>query len=164
MKYPNERREAVLRKLGPPNNRSVADVAAEEGISAPTIYGWRSQARKEGRLMPDQGSQGSDGWSSRDKFNAVLETATLSEEELARYCRRRGLYPEQIRQWRISCEQANDRSEASARREADAVKEERRRSRQLHQELQRKEAALAETAALLTLRGKARAVWGEEES
>jgi len=48
MKYSDERREAVLRKLGPPNNRSVADVAAEEGISAPTIYAWRSQARKEG--------------------------------------------------------------------------------------------------------------------
>ncbi|MBK5935478.1 IS3 family transposase, partial [Halorhodospira halophila] len=108
MKYSDERREAVLRKLGPPNNRSVADVAAEEGISAPTIYAWRTQAREEGRLMPDQGKHGPEGWSSRDKFNAVLETATLSEEELAEYCRCRGLYPEQIEQWRLSCEQAND--------------------------------------------------------
>jgi len=164
MKYSDERREAVLRKLGPPNNRSVADVAAEEGISAPTIYAWRSQARKEGRLMPDQGTQGPDGWSSRDKFNAVLETATLSEEELAEYCRCRGLYPEQIEQWRLSCEQANDRAEAAAQRQADSIKQERKRNRKLTQELKRKEAALAETAALLTLRGKADAIWGDEES
>jgi len=114
--------------------------------------------------MPDQGAQGPDGWSSRDKFNAVLETATLSEEELAEYCRRRGLYPEQIEQWRLSCEQANDRAEATAQRQADSIKEERKRNRKLAQELKRKEAALAETAALLTLRGKADAIWGDEES
>ena len=164
MKYSEKRREAVLRKLGPPNNRSVTDVAAEEGISAPTIYAWRAQARKDGRLMPDRGTQGPEGWSSRDKSNAVLETAALSEEELAGYCRQRGLYPEQIEQWRLSCEQANDRAEATSQRHADSMKQERRRNRQLTQELRRKEEALAETAALLTLRGKANAIWGDEES
>ncbi|MBK5935432.1 transposase [Halorhodospira halophila] len=93
-----------------------------------------------------------------------METATLSEEELAEYCRCRGLYPEQIEQWRLSCEQANDRAEAAAQRQADSIKQERRRNRKLTRELKRKEAALAETAALLTLRGKADAIWGDEES
>ena len=50
MKYSEERREAILRKLLPPENRPVSEVAAEEGISAPTLYAWRKQARAKGRL------------------------------------------------------------------------------------------------------------------
>lgn len=110
-------------------------------------------------MLPDQASD-SEGWSSQDKFNAVLESAALSEVELAEYCRRRGLYPEQLRRWRTSCEQANAQSQSAARQEADALKAERRRTRDLERELRRKNAALAETAALLTLRKKARAIWG----
>ncbi|WP_220186522.1 conjugal transfer protein TraH [Oligella urethralis] len=40
---------------------------------------------------------------------------------------------------------------------------ERKKSRQLEKELRRKEKALAETAALLTLSKKARAIWGNDE-
>lgn len=162
MKYSAERREAILKKLLAPHNRTVPDLAREEGISEATIYNWRKQARGQGRLLPDQASD-SEGWSSQDKFNAVLESAALSEVELAEYCRRRGLYPEQLRRWRTSCEQANAQSQSAARQEADALKAERRRTRDLERELRRKNAALAETAALLTLRKKARAIWGDEE-
>lgn len=162
MKYSEEHKEAVLRKLLPPNNRTVAEVAADEGISNVTLYAWRKQARQEGRLLPDHGTD-SEGWSSRDKFNAVLETAPLSETELAEYCRSRGLFPEQVKRWRASCEAANDRSDKAARQNDQAVKSERKRNRELERELRRKNAALAETAALLTLRKKAQAIWGEED-
>ena len=80
------------------------------------------------------------------------EAAALAEAELAEYCRRRGLYPEQIRRWRAACEQANDLADGKAREDSDAMKTERQRSKALERELRRKEAALAETAALLTLR------------
>lgn len=39
-RYSEERKAAVLKKLLPPDNRSVASVAAEEGISDVTLYGW----------------------------------------------------------------------------------------------------------------------------
>ncbi|WP_222440864.1 hypothetical protein [Siccirubricoccus deserti] len=54
------------------------------------------------------------GWTSRDKFAAVLETAALNEADLATYCRQWGLYPEQIQTWRTACEQANDWERASS--------------------------------------------------
>jgi hypothetical protein len=123
---------------------------------------WRKQARGEGRLLPDD-SPDPEGWSAHDKFNAVLEAAALSEAELAEYCRSRGLYPEQIQRWRASCEQANDASDARSRRDSETVKAERKRNRQLEGELKRKDAALAETAALLTLRKKANAIWGDAD-
>lgn len=160
MQYSQERKEAVLAKMMPPHNRTVADVAKEEGISTATLYNWRRDAREQGRLLPRDSSE-PEGWSARDKFNAVLETAALSESELAEYCRKRGLYPEQVRRWRNACEGANDRADAADREHREAVKAEKARSRELERELKRKESALAETAALLTLRKKANAIWGD---
>jgi transposase-like protein len=162
MRYPAERREALLAKLEAPYNRSVNDLATEEGISAATLYNWRKQARRKGRLLPNPSST-PDGWSSEEKFNAVLETAALTEEELAEYCRRRGLYPAQISRWRASCEQANARSVEAADRQAQVTKMDRRRIKELERELRRKDAALAETTALLVLRKKVQAIWGDEE-
>ena len=45
MKYSQERKQAVLAKLAPPHQRTVKDVAAEEGISPATLCHWRTLAR-----------------------------------------------------------------------------------------------------------------------
>ncbi|OTP71927.1 transposase [Caballeronia sordidicola] len=162
MKYSEERKEAILKRLLAPHNCTVSELSREEGISEATIYNWRKAARGRGRLLPGNAAD-SESWSSRDKFNAVLESAALSEIELAEYCRRRGLYPEQLQRWRASCELANERSEQRSRQDNETLKVERRRNKDLERELRRKNAALAETAALLTLRKKARAIWGGED-
>lgn len=162
MKYSTERKQAVLAKLCPPHNRSIREVAAEEGISEATLYNWRKQARERGELYPDAGSD-AEGWTARDKFAAVLETAAMNEAERSEYCRKRGLYPEQLAAWRRACEQANDWAEQRSALQVKADREQRRKMRQLERELDRKEKALAETAALLTLSKKARAIWGDGE-
>ena len=50
MRYSAERKEAVLKKMLPPNNRSIREIAEEEGISEATLYNWRKAARAEGRF------------------------------------------------------------------------------------------------------------------
>ena len=162
MGYPSERKEAILRKMLAPNNRSVRELAREEGISEATLYNWRKAARAEGRLLPD-GDTTPAGWGSADKFAAVVETAALNEAELSAYCRERGLYPEQVQQWREACERANDWDRTQHRRVKEIRREDERRIQELERELREKEKALAETAALLVLRKKARAIWGEGE-
>jgi hypothetical protein len=87
----------------------------------------------------------------------------MNESERAEYCRKRGLYPEQLAAWRRACEQANDWAEQRNQEHAKADRDQRRKMRDLERELQRKEKALAETAALLTLSKKARAIWGDGE-
>src|SRR5690554_7390441 len=94
-RYSEERRQAVVTKLLPPHNLSPQVIAEQEGISLGTVYTWRKQARAEGRCLPDALGKGTDGWSSKDKFNAVLETASMNAQETAEYCRRRGIFPEQ---------------------------------------------------------------------
>lgn len=146
----------------PPQNRSVAALAEETGITQATLYNWRKQARAAGVVVPGDGKQ-SEAWSSADKFRVVVETAGLSETELSEYCRRKGLYVEQISAWREACEQANANAPEQSRREREQEKASRKRIKQLERELKRKEAALAEAAAILVLRKKAEAIWGKDE-
>jgi transposase-like protein len=163
MKYSKERKEAILKKMLPPQNKPIAEIAKAEGICEATLYNWRQAARAEGRLLPDGDSTPS-GWTAVDKFAAVVETAALNEAELSAYCRQRGLYPEQIRAWRLACEQANDWDRSQTQRLKDARKVDERRIQELERELRIKEKALAETAALLVLRKKAQAIWGDGEA
>ena len=162
MRYSPERKEAVVRKMMPPRNRSIKELAQEEGISEATLFNWRRQARDRGLLLPD-GDSGPEGWSARDKFAAVLETAAFNEADLAEYCRTKGIYPEQLLQWRKACERANNWDRESNRLLKAEKKADRRRIRKLEQELRRKEKALAEAAALLVLQKKAQAIWGDPE-
>jgi transposase-like protein len=89
--YSPERKAAVLKRMLPPNNMAIRELSRAEGISEATLHKWRAVARGKGQLLPDADA-GPEGWSSRDKFAAVLETAALNEVDLAEYCRRRGLY------------------------------------------------------------------------
>lgn len=163
MRYSQERKEAVLRKMVPPHNRPIKELAEEEGISEATLHNWRKEARRRGRLLPD-GHAEPQGWSSSAKFAAVVETAAMNEAEVAEYCRKRGLFPEQIARWRAACEEANDWSQAQERHLREVLHRDRRRIRDLEREVRRKEQALAETAALLVLSKKAKAIWAEAEA
>lgn len=161
-RYSLEHREWVLRQMMPPINRTVADIAEDTGINPVTLYAWRKQAKTAGPVVLGNDKQ-SDAWSSADKFRVVVEASTLNETELAEYCRRKGLYVEQIHAWRAACEQANAVAEVQTRASREQTKVADKRIKQLERELQRKESALAEAAALLILRKKANAIWGKDE-
>ena len=48
MNYSPEFKEAMLRRMLPPNNESITKIAKEEGLSEQTLRNWRDKARKEG--------------------------------------------------------------------------------------------------------------------
>ncbi len=87
MAYPEERKAAVLKKMLPPNNVPLRRLSQDEGISEATLHSWRKEARGKGQLLPDADA-GPEGWSSRDKFAAGVETAAMNAADLAEYCRR----------------------------------------------------------------------------
>ena len=161
-RYSEERKAAVLKKLLPPHNRSVVDVAEEEGISSATLYTWRNQVKEQGSPVPGSGKT-SDQWSAEAKFAVVLETATLSESELSEYCREKGLYPDQVKEWKAACIQGQMSEAERHKQERLQAKKDRKRIKQLEKELNRKDKALAETTALLVLRKKFNALWEEKE-
>ncbi|EIM04930.1 transposase IS3/IS911 family protein [Planococcus antarcticus DSM 14505] len=73
------------------------------------------------------------------------------------------MYKEQIDAWRISCLGANTGEINQTKRLSQELKEEKRRTAEVEKDLRKKEKALAEAAALLLLRKKARAIWGDPE-
>lgn len=160
--YSAERKEAILQKMAPPHSLTVAELASQEGISTATLYNWRKAARERGAVLPSN-SATPDKWSSEEKFRIVLETAPMPEAELSEYCRQHGLYPEQIQAWKLACMGANAQSEEQSRRQRQSARAEKKRIKALESELRRKEKALAETAALLTLSKKAEAIWGPKD-
>ena len=158
--YPEEHKKAVISKLVE-SGLSLRQFAKLESINLSTLYSWRDKYLKAGFSLVDSNS--SDGWSPEQKFSIVLETAALTEIELSEYCREKGLYPEQIKEWKQSCISGNQTKAQQRKQLTQERKADRKRIKELEKELKRKEAALAETAALLVLRKKLNAYWGEDE-
>ena len=160
--YSLERKEAVLKKLLPPQSRSVGEVSRQEGISDVTLYTWRRQAMAGGGKVTRSGKAVPEQWPAEEKLAVVIETATLTEIELGQYCRKKGLYPEQAKGWRQACLDGQTAATHRSQSERAQSKVDQQRIRALERELTRKEKALAEAAALLMLRKKLQALWGED--
>lgn len=161
-RFSEEFKYSIVKRMMPPKNESVNTIARETGLTEATLYNWKKNAKSKGMAVPG-GETESERWSTQDKFSIVIETATLSEIEIAEYCRSKGLYVEQIQAWRDACMQANGGVAEQANQLQKNNREKDRQIKKLSQELRRKEAALAETAALLVLRKKASAIWGDNE-
>ena len=162
MRYSPERKEAILKKMAPPMSLTIPELAEQEGITPTTLYNWRKQARARGQVLPSRSTQ-PDQWTSQEKFRIVLETAPMNEAEFSAYCREHGLYPEQVEAWREACLNANADAAEQEKQQRKAHKAEQKKLRELERELRRKDKALAETAALLTLSKKAEAIWGRND-
>ena len=158
-KYVTEFKENIIARMLPPRSESVSSISKETGISVDTLYTWRIQYRNNQHVPAISASGLLRNHDSEEKLMAIIETASLSETELGEYCRRKGYYPEQIAGWRASIVQGLSAPPNKADREQ--LQQQSKLIKQLHQELNRKEKALAETAALLVLGKKVAALWEE---
>ncbi|GAE36160.1 hypothetical protein JCM9157_3311 [Halalkalibacter akibai JCM 9157] len=138
VRYSKEQKEAIVKRMMPPNNESVKQIAKEENITEVTLYKWRKEARAAGVATPGNG-QTSHKWSSQDKFLIVMETFAMNEVDLVEYCRKKGLYREQIEAWKSVCLKANGQAFDQAKQLNGALKEEQKRAKQLEKDLQKKE-------------------------
>ena len=158
-------REAVRIRMSPPNRESVAEIARDTGITAQTIYNWRSQWHKQGQLVPAS-PKPPEQWSAADKLAAVIQAAGLSGSDLGSFCRERGLYPKQVARWRQAAEDANGPNAPSMADQRDLQRknqEQAREIRRLQRELEKKEKALAEAATLLMLSKKLDQLWPRDQ-
>lgn len=158
MKYSETFKSKMVGKMVSPGGPSANALSQEVGVHQSTLSRWKRQAARVASMKSPQSSR---SWNAAQKLEAVLEAATLSEEELGPYLRRKGLYRRDLDQWR---EQMLSGLEAKPRRRRNSSKTpEGLRIRELEKEVRRKDTALAETAALLVLKKKAQAIWGDED-
>jgi transposase len=159
-KYSKEFKDSIIVRMLPPSNARIPDLARETGISRDTLYCWRIKHRNTNGNT-EENQRAADTLSSEDKFSIVIVTAGMNEVELSEYCRQKGLYPEQIASWRASCRQAN--ASQGNKINQKEVRHQTKEIKELKRELQYKDKALAETAALLVLKKKVRILLGEPE-
>ncbi len=164
-KYTEEYKAAIVRRMMPRGTETVVEISQETGVTTNTLYTWRKQSREKGVVMPGEKGkkEKTESWSSERKFEVVVQTYMMNEAEISEYCRKRGLYPEQIASWRQMCKKANARAGEEEKRQRRVAREEKKKVKELSRELRRKEKALAEAAALLILKKKAEALWGDHE-
>lgn len=158
--YSTEQKESLVKRMFPPENISIAKLSQETGINRSTLNNWKRKAKEKAGIATSNNKT----FSAQQKFLVVMETYTMNEAELAAYCRTNGLYVEEVKQWKLSCINANDMDRKPSKEFQAELQEEKKKSKSLEKELKRKEKALAETAALLVLRKKWDAfLEGEEE-
>lgn len=160
----------MIQKMTDPDGPGPEDLADEIGVSRASLYRWvKDAAIVEQRIIdpaellttisrPLKMKRPQD-WSPKEKLAAVLEAASLSDEELGAFLRSKGLHNAQLQQWQEQMLAGLEPVTAGRSKKAPEAK----RVRELEKELRRKDAALAETAALLVLKKKAQMIWGDED-
>jgi len=155
----------VRRMLGP-NGVSAHALQQEVGVSQPTLSRWlretatframEEKGKKPPSARPVGPTRRAQDWTAEEKLRAVVDTVDLEGEALGEYLRRHGLHREQLEQWRGAAKAALKGPSSKQRGKGEA-----KRIKELERELRHKEKALAETAALLVLRKKVNALWGD---
>jgi transposase len=166
--YTDTFKARMVRRMLGPNAVSANTLEAEVGVPQPTLSRWLRetasfQAMKKKSQPPSSAKATPAGrrpqdWTAEEKLRAVAETLDLEGEALGEYLRRNGIHVEQVEQWKGSAKAAMERPTAKARSKGES-----RRIKELERELRMKEKALAETAALLVLRKKVNALWGDAD-
>ena len=169
MQYSEVFKQRMVKKLCPPGAISACGLAKEVGVSQGTLSRWKRDAATLGTMTTkDQSNEPNEqtaprrpqDWSPEEIMQLLLETAALSNKELGGYLRRKGLHEETLKQWRVSVNTALGKHQPKARKSREQKAAE-KQIRKLEWELRRKNAALAETAALLVLKKKVQEIWGD---
>lgn len=164
-------RARMIERMTGPRAISANALAREVGIQQPTLSRWLREAaivplvskRKKPKTKPSSPSvRRPSDWPAEEKFRVVLEAAALAEAELGGFLRREGLHEDDLVRFRDEVRSAAVTGLTPAKKTRSGASEADKRIKELERELRRKEAALAETAALLVLRKKLNALWGEE--
>ena len=153
---------AVEKALGRRDDETLEQVAQQIGIGYSTLTRWMTQVNA-GKLTPPStsSSRRPEDWSAQERWQALIDTAALTEAELGVYCRRHGLYTHHLQHWKDAfMRKTPDETTQTLKAQNRALKDENKR---LQRELHRKEKALAEAAALMILKKKVQGLYGEDE-
>ncbi len=98
MRYSQRLRNAILRKVLPPENQLVSAVSKEFGVSMQTIQRWMSLA-KDGTLTTEDAVVPVNNKPLEEKFEFVLEAARLPDTDKGSWLRENGIHEEHLSLW-----------------------------------------------------------------
>lgn len=157
-RYSIELKDKIIKQMIPPQNFTIKELSEKYNISKHTLYKWKKTATQTGTVI--QNSSQNHKYSNEAKLNIIIETANLNQHQLSEYCRTKGIYIDDIATWKKQFISGSPESEEQAKKELKSKDDE---LKAVKKDLNRKEKALAEAAALLVLRKKVQAIWNSDE-
>ena len=157
-RYSEDFKKSIVRKLLLPENPGVTQISEETGISIQTLYSWIRKLREDVE-MSFKGTNPEDR-SMLEKHEILLEAASIPHEQLGAWLRERGIHEEHLKLWRNEIQETLKSTKKLERKE---ISETKKKIKALEKEIQRKDKALAEMAALMTLKKKLEGIWFEPE-
>lgn len=157
-----EAKQAIVEKVFARDGRTVDEIANANNISKSTLTRWVKSFQNSCTMKVQEGKN-NQKLSVSERFEHIIATASLEEIAVGAYCREHGIYSFQLAQWKEAFMAQSDENIAKNK----AIKTElalwKEKAKQLEQEIQRKDKALAEVSALLILKKKAKMIWGVPE-
>ena len=158
---PLETKEAIVRQVLSAPHRTVAEIAKHNGVGFSTLQTWL-RAKREGRpLSVRRVKTSKQTVSNTQRLNHLLATSKLDDVAVSVYCREHGLYSHQLATWKK--EFMSDPNQKPQNKEIADMRALKLEIKKLKRDLHRKDKALAEASALLILKKKADAIWGDPE-
>ena len=156
--YSESFRQQALEKVYTRDSRSVRSVADDLNMSFGTLRNWMKADRKNNSSarMGKQSRRPND-WGLVERLEILMKSHDLDEEAMNAFCREQGIFRHHLEQWQVALVAGGAEDTRAELRELKDT------NKALTRELNRKEKALAEAAALLVLQKKYRALWEEKD-
>ena len=155
--YSESFRQQALEKVYTRDSRSIRSVADDLNMSFGTLRNWMKADKNNSPARSGQRSRRPQDWSLAERLEILMESHGLDEEALNAFCREKGIFRHHLEQWRAAFVAGGAED---TREELRDLKD---TNKALTRELNRKEKALAEAAALLVLQKKYQALWEERD-
>jgi transposase-like protein len=164
--------QAVEKALNRSVEISLTEMADTLGVSRSALQRWITQSKnqqletisadtREFTATMTEKEKRPEDWSLEERLKLIIKSDGLSEEDCNQLCRTQGIFPHHIKEWKQQFITGVISSSESKKQLT--VKSLRNEIKALNKDLNRKNKALAETAALLVLKKKVNAIWGSGE-
>jgi len=159
MVYSKKFKENALKKILPPENRRIIEVADELGIAEQTLRNWKQKLDNNRNLSFNE-SVSPVKLNIAERYSLLIESFKIKKKNKGKWLRENGLHSNHLALWEKEFEYKLTNKEKKLKTE---LKELKASKKKLEKELLKKDKALAEMAALITLKKKAEAIWGDEK-
>lgn len=158
--YSEEFKNTAVQKLLSPGSLGLATTAEKMGIPRSTLFGWKQKYANPNSMKKTKNNLAIN-WTAEQKFEALIKTASMSENELGEYLRSQGLHSSDLDIFKKECLEGF-KSRGRPKLDPEVV-DLRKSKKELERSLKRTEKALAEQSARIILLKKSHEIWGVAE-
>ena len=157
--YSEDFKKAAIQKLLSPNGPGATRLSEDLDLHISTLYSWK-QKYASSQLMKKSNKK---EWTPEQMLEAIIKTASMSEQELGEYLRSNGLLSSELEAFKsgfINFKKEKKRGRPQLDPELVTLRKE---NKKMESDIKRKDRALAEYSARVILLKKRHEIWGTNE-